>query len=112
MTADLHIDAARRSELVAGQAPYALVLSCADSRVPPHTLVERGKLQIVGAFYELSTGRVSFSTVVAGRPAPAQTRRVPAGGHPAPNVVTVRPQPVAQPVAPAAAPPHAAPPPH
>ena len=221
VSADLHIDAARRTELVAGQAPYALVLSCADSRVPPdlvfntglgelfvvrsagevldrsilasleygaehlkspllvvmghefcgavkaakekkpgvsmgpnldfllkqiqpavarsdralfdeplraavlanvelivselqvqspilHTLVERGKLQIVGAFYELSSGRVSFSNVVAGRPAPVQTRREPAGSHPAPNVVTVRPQPVAQ----AAAPAHAAPPPH
>jgi hypothetical protein len=66
------------------------------------TLVERGKLQIVGAFYELSTGRVSFSTVVAGRPGPPQTRRAPGASHPAPNVVTVRPQPVAQ----AAAPPH------
>jgi carbonic anhydrase len=213
VTADLHVDAARRAELVAGQAPYALVLSCADSRVPPeivfntglgelfvvrsagevldrsilasleygaehlkspllvvmghefcgavkaakerkpgasmgpnldfllkqiqpavaradkaifddplraavlanvelivaelqvqspilHSLVERGRLQIVGAFYELSTGRVSFSNVVAGRPGPAQTRRAPAGSHPAPNVVTARPQPVAQPAAP------------
>jgi carbonic anhydrase len=215
VTADLHIDAARRTELVAGQAPYALVLSCADSRVPPeivfntglgelfvvrsagevldrsilasleygaehlkspllvvmghefcgavkaakerkpgsslgpnldfmlkqiqpavaradkaifdeplraavlanvelivselqvqspilHTLVERGRLQIVGAFYELSTGRVSFSKVVAGRPGPAQTRRAPAaGGHEPPaHVVTARPQPVAQAAAP------------
>jgi carbonic anhydrase len=219
VTADLHIDAARRAELVAGQAPYALILSCADSRVPPeivfntglgelfvvrsagevldrsvlasleygaehlkspllvvmghefcgavkaakerkpgvsvgpnldfllkqiqpavaradkalfdeplraavlanvelivselqvqspilHTLVERGRLQIVGAFYELSTGRVSFSTVVAGRTAPAQTRRAPAaGGHePPPHVVTTRPQPVAQAAAPAPGP--------
>lgn len=219
VTADLHIDAARRAELVAGQAPYALVLSCADSRVPPeivfntglgelfvvrsagevldrsvlasleygaehlkspllvvmghefcgavkaakekkpgvsmgpnldfllkqiqpavaradkalfdeplraavlanvelivsdlqvqspilHTLVERGKLQIVGAFYELSTGRVSFSNVVASRPGPAQTRRAPAaapaaGPTPPAHVVTERPQPIAQ-----AAPPH------
>ena len=63
-----------------------------------HTLVERGKLQIVGAFYELSTGRVSFSTVVAGRTAPGLTRRAPAsdGHEPPPHVVTVRPQPVAQ----------------
>jgi carbonic anhydrase len=214
----LHVDAERRAELVAGQAPYALVLSCADSRVPPelifntglgdlfvvrsagevldrsilasleygaehlkspllvvmghefcgavkaakekkagasmgpnldfllkqiqpavaradkaifdeplraavlanvelivadlqvqspilHTLVERGKLQIVGAFYELSTGRVSFSNVVAGRPGPAQTRRAPVGGRiPPPNVVTVRPAPIAEA--------HAAPKPH
>jgi carbonic anhydrase len=219
VTADLRIDAARRAELLAGQAPYALVLSCADSRVPPeivfnaglgelfvvrsagevldrsvlasleygaehlkapllvvmghefcgavkaakdrkpgvsmgpnldfllkqiqpavvradkaifdeplraavlanvelivadlqvqspilHTLVERGRLQIVGAFYELSTGRVSFSNVISngvpGRPGPAQTRRgaPPAGPVPPPHVVTERPQ------AQAAAPPH------
>ncbi|MEO5823890.1 MAG: carbonic anhydrase [Vicinamibacteraceae bacterium] len=208
VTADLRIDATRRAELLAGQAPYALVLSCADSRVPPelvfntglgdlfvvrsagevldrsivasleygaehlkspllvvmghefcgavkaakdrkpgaasmgpnldfllkqiqpavaradkaifdeplraavlanvelvvaelqvkspilHTLVERGRLQIVGAFYELSTGRVSFSNVVAGRSGPALTRRESAGppaAFPPANVVTARP---------------------
>jgi carbonic anhydrase len=216
VTGDLHVDAARRAELLAGQAPYALVLSCADSRVPPEivfntglgelfvvrsagevldrsvvgsleygaehlkspllvvmghefcgavkaakerkagtsmgpnldfmlkqiqpavaradkalfdeplraavlanvelvvsdlqaqsailrTLVERGKLQIVGAFYELSTGRVSFSNLVATRQGPAQTRRqpVPSGPTPPAHVVTERPQAQA-----------AAPPPH
>ncbi len=57
-----------------------------------HTLVERKKLQIVGAFYELSTGRVSFSNVVSGRPGPAQTRREPSPGGPPPppHVVTER----------------------
>jgi carbonic anhydrase len=210
---DLRIDAERRAELVAGQAPYALVLSCADSRVPPEIifntglgelfvvraagqvldrsvlasleygaehlkapllvvmghefcgavnaakerkpgasmgpnldfllkqiqpavahadraifeeplraaimanvalevndlqvqspilrgLVERGKLQIVGAFYELSTGRVQFSHTVAGRPAPAAlTRREPPSGPvPPPHVVTTRPQPPAGPI--------------
>jgi carbonic anhydrase len=205
VSADLRLDADRRAELVAGQAPYALVLSCADSRVPPEIvfntglgelfvvraagqvldrsvlasleygaehlkapllvvmghefcgavkaakerkpgasmgpnldfllkqiqpavvhaersifdeplraailanvalevndlqvqspilrgLVERGKLQIVGAFYELSTGRVTFSHTVAGRPGPApvppQTTRRDA---PPPHVVTTRP---------------------
>ena len=68
-----------------------------------HTLVERGKLQIIGAFYELSTGRVSFSNVVASRQGPAQTRRqpMPSGPIPPPHVVTDRPQAAA-----------AAPPPH
>jgi carbonic anhydrase len=209
--ADLRLDAERRAELVAGQAPYALVLSCADSRVPPEIifntglgelfvvraagqvldrsvlasleygaehlkapllvvmghefcgavkaarekkrgasmgpnldfllkaiqpavahadraifeeplkaaimanvalevndlqvqspilrgLVERGKLQIVGAFYELSTGKVQFSHTVAGRPRPELTRREPSSSPaPAPHVVTARPQPPAGP---------------
>ena len=35
-------DAARRGELVAGQHPFAVVLSCADSRVPPEVLFDQG----------------------------------------------------------------------
>jgi carbonic anhydrase len=206
VSADLRVDAARRAELVAGQAPYALVLSCADSRVPPEIVfntglgelfvvraagevldrsvlasleygaehlkapllvvmghefcgavkaardrkpgeslgpnldfllkqiqpavahadkaifdeplraailanvahivselqvqspilrsaIDRGRLQIVGAFYELSTGRVTFSHAVVGR-GPAQTRRAPGGpAPPPPHVVTARPAP-------------------
>jgi carbonic anhydrase len=210
VSADLRLDAERRAQLVAGQQPYALVLSCADSRVPPEIvfnaglgelfvvraagqvldrsvlasleyggehlkspllvvmghefcgavkaarerkpgaasmgpnldfllkqiqpavthsekaifdeplraailanvaqivndlqvqspllrgLVERGKLQIVGAFYELSTGRVTFSHTIAGRTVPPQTtRRDPAA--PAPHVVTARPAATAGP---------------
>jgi len=235
---ELSSDAARRTRLLGGQAPYALVLSCADSRVPPEVvfnaglgdlfvvrsaggvldrsilasleygadqlkapllvvmghefcdivkaatqrkpgvsmgsnldfllkqiepavvradtaifdeplraavlanveqivadmqaqspilsgLVDRGRLQIVGAFYELSTGRVSFSKPVARRAAPALTRR-PAGrpATPAPAVAATpvppkpaapaKPQPAmpakppsaAQPIAQAAPPPH------
>jgi carbonic anhydrase len=56
--------------------------------------VERGKLQIVGAFYELTTGKVIFSHAIAGRTAaPALTRREPAATGtpaPAPHVVTAR----------------------
>jgi carbonic anhydrase len=36
------IDAARRSQLVAGQSPKAIVLGCADSRVPPEHLFRQG----------------------------------------------------------------------
>jgi len=36
------IDAARRAELVAGQSPKAIVLGCADSRVPPEHLFRQG----------------------------------------------------------------------
>lgn len=35
-------DAARRAELVAGQEPFVTVLSCADSRVPPELVFDRG----------------------------------------------------------------------
>lgn len=35
-------DASRRGELVGGQAPWAIVLSCADSRVAPEILFDTG----------------------------------------------------------------------
>lgn len=41
MTA-LRRDAKTRSELVAGQQPSAIVLSCSDSRVPPEVLFDQG----------------------------------------------------------------------
>lgn len=37
-----HQDAARRTDLVAGQRPIAAVLSCSDSRVPPEAVLDRG----------------------------------------------------------------------
>src|SRR4051794_23327829 len=33
---------ARRTELAGGQHPYAIVLSCADSRVPPEVVFDAG----------------------------------------------------------------------
>jgi carbonic anhydrase len=33
---------ARRTELVAGQHPFAVILGCADSRVPPELLFDQG----------------------------------------------------------------------
>jgi carbonic anhydrase len=35
-------DAARRAELAGGQAPFAIVLGCADSRVPPEVVFDAG----------------------------------------------------------------------
>jgi len=35
-------DAARRTELAAGQHPFALILSCVDSRVPPELVFDQG----------------------------------------------------------------------
>lgn len=36
------IDADRRAELVGGQTPFAAVLGCSDSRVPPEVVFDRG----------------------------------------------------------------------
>ena len=41
-TADASRGAARRAELTAGQNPFALVLGCADSRVPAEILFDQG----------------------------------------------------------------------
>ena len=35
-------DSGRRAELVAAQAPFAMVLGCADSRVPPEVVFDQG----------------------------------------------------------------------
>lgn len=40
--AALPIDARRRADQVAGQQPFAAVLSCADSRVPPEVIFNAG----------------------------------------------------------------------
>ena len=37
-----HMDPARRKELEEGQHPFAIVLSCADSRVPPELVFDQG----------------------------------------------------------------------
>jgi len=37
-----HADGARRSEVAAGQHPFAPVLTCADSRVPPELIFDHG----------------------------------------------------------------------
>jgi carbonic anhydrase len=37
-----HQDAARRSEVLAGQAPIAVIITCSDSRVPPEIVFDQG----------------------------------------------------------------------
>jgi carbonic anhydrase len=37
-----HHDTARRTECITGQKPYAAILGCADSRVPPEVLFDCG----------------------------------------------------------------------
>jgi carbonic anhydrase len=39
---DKNVGSARRKELTAGQHPFAVVLSCADSRVPPEIIFDQG----------------------------------------------------------------------
>ncbi|HVB82430.1 MAG TPA: carbonic anhydrase [Candidatus Binataceae bacterium] len=36
------LHAKRRAELVGGQAPFAVILSCSDSRVPPELIFDQG----------------------------------------------------------------------
>jgi len=37
-----HLHGAKREELVGGQAPFAAILSCSDSRVPPELIFDQG----------------------------------------------------------------------
>lgn len=41
-TAHPPVGAKRRAELVGGQAPFAVILSCSDSRVPPELIFDQG----------------------------------------------------------------------
>lgn len=56
------IGTARRAELAKGQAPYAIVLSCADSRVPPEIIFNAG---LGDVFVVRSAGQVIDQSVLA-----------------------------------------------
>ncbi|MEM7482619.1 MAG: carbonic anhydrase [Acidobacteriota bacterium] len=62
----------RRDQLVAGQAPFAVVLSCSDSRVPPETVFDQGlgDLFVVRVAGNVAApeviGSVEFATDVLG----------------------------------------------
>ncbi len=55
-------DSARRTELVSGQAPYAIILSCADSRVVPELAFDTGLGEI---FVVRVAGNVANSSSIA-----------------------------------------------
>jgi carbonic anhydrase len=42
MTGQKLVDAATRNALLKGQSPYAIILSCSDSRVPPEIIFDKG----------------------------------------------------------------------
>jgi carbonic anhydrase len=62
ISADLRLDGERRAELVAGQAPYAQVLSGADSRVPPEIIFNTGLGEL---FLVRAAGQVLDRSVLA-----------------------------------------------
>lgn len=61
-TTPLPVDEARRTALVSGQAPFAAILSCADSRVPPEIVFNTG---IGDLFVVRAAGEVVDKSVLA-----------------------------------------------
>lgn len=58
----LPIDAARRTALAKGQAPFATILTCADSRVPPEVVFHTG---LGDLFVVRTAGHVTDRSVLA-----------------------------------------------
>jgi len=75
------MDHARRSELVAGQAPFAIILGCSDSRVPAEMVFDQGLgdlfvIRVAGNIVAPSqVGSVEFAAAAFG------TRLVVVLGH-------------------------------
>jgi carbonic anhydrase len=70
----LPVDAARRAALAAGQSPFATVLSCADSRVPPEIIFHAGPGDL---FVVRSAGHVADRAVLASLEYGAEHLHVP-----------------------------------
>jgi carbonic anhydrase len=70
----LPIDADRRAALASGQAPFAMVLSCADSRVPPEVIFHVG---LGDLFVVRAAGQVSDHAVAASLEYAAEHLHVP-----------------------------------
>ncbi len=60
--AALPVDAARRTALAQGQAPFATVLSCADSRVPPEIVFHTG---LGDLFVVRAAGNIADKAILA-----------------------------------------------
>ncbi len=67
-------DQSRRDELVAGQHPFAIILGCSDSRVPPEIVFDQGLgelfvIRVAGNIVAPSLiGSVEFATGLFGTP--------------------------------------------
>jgi carbonic anhydrase len=67
-------DAKRRSEVSAGQRPFAAILSCADSRVPPELVFDQGLgdlfvVRVAGnTVDDAGLGSLEYGTSVLGAP--------------------------------------------
>jgi carbonic anhydrase len=72
--APLPVDEAQRQAQVSGQSPYAIVLSCADSRVPPEVIFNAGLGEI---FVVRTAGEVTDKAVLASVEYGAEHLRVP-----------------------------------
>jgi carbonic anhydrase len=70
----LPVDPTRRQELAAGQAPFATVLSCADSRVPPELVFSQG---LGDLFVVRAAGHVADHAVLASVEYAAEHLHVP-----------------------------------
>ena len=70
----LPVTSQRRTTLVQGQSPYAMVLSCADSRVPPEVIFHVG---LGDLFVIRSAGHVPDRSVLASLEYGAEQLRVP-----------------------------------
>ena len=57
-----HRDAVRRADLVSGQKPWAAILGCSDSRVPPEIVFDQG---LGDLFVVRTAGHVCDATVTA-----------------------------------------------
>lgn len=68
--AQLPIDESRRQEQITGQAPFAIVLSCADSRVPPEVIFNAGLGEL---FVVRTAGEAADKAVLASIDTPSST---------------------------------------
>jgi carbonic anhydrase len=66
------VSAARRAELASGQQPFAAIVSCADSRVPPEIIFDQGLgdlfvCRIAGNFVDVGiAGSIEYAVGVLG----------------------------------------------
>lgn len=93
----LRLDPDRRQELTAGQTPFAAILSCADSRVPPEIVFDQGlgELFIIRVAGNIVTPVSAGSIELAA--AELDTRLVVVLGHSSCSAVTTALQELTQP---------------